>query len=196
MKRLGFNIDQIVTSYKSLSLSLIDYAAPLLTSAESDIINALKQSHKRFLKIINCTPEIAKQKYNLLPPVEHIEKRCESILMRILNDKSHPTTKKLQKTNQENRTIHARATFPFEAPKPNNQRYNKSFVPKTLRTIRDNPLTRQQFAPKTSSPPPEPIKPKFPCNLCGVAFCKRGLPVHQRSCRKKNSETPAPADNS
>ena len=28
MKRLGFNIDQIVTSYKSLSLSLIDYAAP------------------------------------------------------------------------------------------------------------------------------------------------------------------------
>lgn len=117
MKRLGFKVEQIVTSYKSLSVSLIDYAAPLLTSAPANIISALSRCHKRFLRIINCNLDAAVVKYDLLPPAEHIDKRCESILERILNDKSHPT-------------------FSFEAPIPKTERYNNSFVPKTLREVR------------------------------------------------------------
>lgn len=65
MKRLGFKVEQIVTSYKSLSISLIDYAAPLLTSALVNIISALSRCHKRFLRIINCSLDAAVDKYDL-----------------------------------------------------------------------------------------------------------------------------------
>lgn len=117
MKRLGFNVEQILNSYKSLSLSLIDYAAPLLTSTKGYIISNLSRYHKRFLRIINCSINAAVEKYNLLPPAEHIDKRYESILARILNDESHPITVK----HSKDLIIHTRSTFNFEAPIPDQE---------------------------------------------------------------------------
>ena len=92
----------MVITYKCLSLSLVDYAAPLLTSshahASSTVENALKRCHKRFLRIINW-PDDPLVKYNLLPIDKHIDERCKSIIQRILKDRSHPTTTKLSKAN-------------------------------------------------------------------------------------------------
>ena len=193
MKMLGFNIEQIVTTYKSLSLSLVDYAAPLLTSAPSTVENALKRCHKRFLRIINCLDDDdALAKYNLLPIDQHIDERCKSILERILKDRSHPTTTKLSKANFHERSIQTRASFQFEAPIPKHERYNKSFVPKTLRAIRDNIATK----PSTSGPAPtaenttaaNPAPAISACPYCHRTYKTRGLKTHIRHCKSKNSD--------
>lgn len=185
MKRLGFQIEQIVNSYKSLSLSLVDYAAPLLTSASTEIMNALNRCHKRFLRIINCSLDVAVEKYNLFPPAEHIDNRCKSILSRILKDPFHPTTIKLTKTNNE-RTVQTRSTFNFEAPKPNRERYNNSFIPKTLRALREESKTKQQI--KQPLPVETTTMPnnKVACPICGQVYMKRGINIHLRTCRTKN----------
>jgi hypothetical protein len=187
MKRLGFNVENIVNSYKSLSLSLIDYAAPLLTSAPTNIIHALNRCHKRFLRIINCNLDAAVEKHNLLPPAEHIDKRCESILARILKDKSHPTTVKLSKPSNLGQSIQTRSTFNFKAPIPKTERYNNSFVPKTLRALREdskNFPTQPEPPDATSSIESD----KVACSLCGSYYKKRGIKIHLNSCQKKISQ--------
>ena len=183
LNRLGFNVEQIVNSYKSLRLSQIDYAAPLLTSAKGYIISNLSRYHKRFLRIINCSIDAAVEKYNLLPPAEHIDKRCESILARILKDKSHPITVK----HSKDPIIHTRSTFNFEAQIPKTNRYYTSFVPKTLRALREDfkkntpklPAITELIIPIESE--------KVVCTNCGNHYKKRGLKLHQRSCLKKIS---------
>ena len=191
MKRLGFNVEQIVNSYKSLSLSLIDYVAPLLTSAKGHIISNLSRYHKRFLRIINCSIDAAVEKYNLLPPAEHIDKRCESILARILKDKSHPITVK----HSKDLIIHTRSTFNFEAPIPKTNRYYKSFVPKTLRALREDFKKNTPKLPTIAELTIPIESEKVLCTYCGNYYKKRGLKLHQRSCLKKigqkiNNSTP------
>lgn len=187
MKRLGFKVEQIVNSYKSLSLSLIDYAAPLLTSAPANINCALSRCHKRFLRIINCSVDAAVEKYNLLPPAEHIDKRCESILSRILKDKSHPTTLKLSKSSNQDRNIRTRSTFNFEAPIPKTERYNNSFVPKTLRALRENSKKNSQAQPDIPEATYNPENYVL-CPHCDRCFKKRGLKLHLKFCKMKNSD--------
>ena len=177
-------------SYKSLSLSLVDYAAPLLTSAPASVDYALKKCHKRFLRIINCKPEDAETLHNLLPIDLHIGKRCEQILEKILGDRSHPTTIKLNKKSYLERTIQTRASFQFEAPIPKHERYNKSFIPKTLRSIRDRSPVNDQpthtiTAQTAETTAPKTAAPTIACPHCSRIYKARGLKLHIRSCKSK-----------
>ena len=122
----------------------------------------------------------------ILPPAEHIEKRWESILERILKEKSHPTTIKLSKENPSDKAIQTRSTFHFEAPIPKLERYNNSFVPKTLRALREHNKPKQQSVKSVSIIQNESNN-KIACSLCGRYYMKRGMKVHQRSCQTKNS---------
>ena len=190
MKRLGFKIDQIVTSYKSINLSLIDYSAPLLISSPISVTNPIKQSQKRFLRIINCNPDEAKQKFNLLPIDQYIEERCKCILERLLKNKTHPTTLKLQNNNNQ-KTINTRSKFQFKAPIAKHERYNRSFVPKTLRALRDGISNKSATSASNAFPQKSTTNNStnsgdiVNCPICHKAYKKRGIKVHLNSCKNK-----------
>ena len=148
MRKFNFDLNHIVNAYKSLSLSLIAYAAPLLTSCTSDMQIQMQRCQKKFLKIIKCTIDEAKLKFNIVPIKDYIDLSCATILKRMLQDEEHPVTIKLDKANKpkdkkgssqqiQPSQMVFRSVFKYESSKANGPKYNNSFIPKTLRTIRD-----------------------------------------------------------
>ena len=114
-------------------------------------------------------------------------KNYSELIMLSLKDKYHPTTINLTKSSQRD----TRSNFPFEAPIAKNERFNKSFVPKTLRGIRDGISSKYQ--PSTTKNTHQvnstittnaPIQ-KTTCIKCGRIFKTRGIKTHQRSCNQK-----------
>ena len=55
----------------------------------------------------------------------------------VLKDENHPTTIKLTKSTNPDWTIKTRSSFAYESTKAITERFNNSFVPKTLRALRD-----------------------------------------------------------
>ena len=209
MKKFNFDLNHIVNAYKSLSLSVIAYAAPLLTSCTSDMQIQMQRCQKKFLRIIKCTIDEAKLKFNIVPIKEYIDLSCTTILKRMLQDDEHPVTKKLDKANKPkdkkggSQQIHqsqmvTRAAFKYEASKPNGEKYNNSFIPKTLRAIRDGnddkytgikivePIpSKPSTATSTKTQPTTPnteVHPKlFKCIPCGISWdTNKQLSTHLR----------------
>ena len=197
LKRLNFEKTAIVTAYKSLTLSVVEYAAPILTSAPKSIKSELERFHKRFLKIINSNPIEALNRYSLNPIIEHIDLRCEAILQQVLQDQNHPTTIKLTKSTNPDWTIKTRSSFAYESTKANTERFNNSFVPKTLRALRDkSSISQTQEAPPENSEiitivPTEPLPDIWRCNECDMSFSSyKALNMHLRMA---NVHKPAPS---
>jgi hypothetical protein len=207
MKKFNFNLEHIVNAYKSLSLSLIAYAAPLLTNCTNDLQIQMQRCQKKFLKIIKCSIEEAKLKYNIVPINEYIDLSCVTILKRMLQDDEHPVTKQLDKANKskiddsQQSQMKTRSAFKFESSIPKGAKYNNSFIPKTLRAIRDGnddkytgtkivePITNKpsKVHPTCSVPPTtEPVKqiekPKlFKCIQCDKSWdSEKALLAHLR----------------
>ena len=186
-KRLNFEKTAIVTAYKSLTLSVVEYAAPILTSAPQSIKTELERFHKRFLNIINSNPIEALNRYSLNPIIEHIDLRCEVILQQVLQDQNHPTTIKLTKSINPEWTIKTRSSFAYESVKANTERFNNSFVPKTLRALRDKssiPLTQEAPPINTDNlaiVPTETPSDQWRCNECDMPFSSnKALMMHLR----------------
>jgi hypothetical protein len=57
LKRLGFKEEILINVYRTLSISVIRYSAPLLVAANEQTKSEMASHHKRVLKIIGLTPQ-------------------------------------------------------------------------------------------------------------------------------------------
>ena len=95
MKSLGFNKQVLITIYKAMSLSLINYSAPVLVNTNNTIKQEIKWVQQRALSIIGIDMQEANAKYEILPILDQIDKECIKIVTNIISDPDHPITKKL-----------------------------------------------------------------------------------------------------
>ena len=97
LKRLGFKRDILISVYRSLGLSHINYSAPLLTSASNQAKTEMAQYQRRILRIINISAADAAKHHGIISIDDHIDNTCAKIMSRILNDKDHNVTRLVEK---------------------------------------------------------------------------------------------------
>ena len=100
LKQLKFKEEILINVYRSITLSIYNYSAPLLiTTSPQGKIEMAKQQ-QRFFKIIGISSIQAYEIYNI-PPIEtFIEQSCVSMVDRILKDPSNPLTQAQQQLPQ------------------------------------------------------------------------------------------------
>ena len=82
-----------------MSLSIINYSAPVLIDANKCIENELTWIQRRALKIIGIDQMTAYKKYNIKPIKTQIEDQCKTITEKITENNDHPITKRLLTKN-------------------------------------------------------------------------------------------------
>jgi len=97
LKRVKFSEEILITVYRSLALSHINYSAPILTSVNKETTAQLESYQNRILRIIGITLEQANEKYKLPSIATSINTTCNNLLKRILAEETHPLTLKLPK---------------------------------------------------------------------------------------------------
>ena len=194
LKRLGFREHILISVYRSLAISHLNYSSPVLISTSVAIKHEIADFQKRILRIIGISSIDAKIKYGITDTTELIENNCIKKLIKILADPNHPIT---TKAKSNNRTY---ARIKINTVKTRTVKYKNSMVQKCIRIIRDGTenlyrptkledfvkkqplLQRREKAPEIQ--PPIHEKPKAPCPNCGKLYeAKYGVKVHTRSCK-------------
>jgi hypothetical protein len=135
LKNLGFKEEILINVYRSMSLSIINYSAPVLIDANKCIENELTWIQRRALKIIGIDQMTAYKKYNIKPIKTQIEDQCKTITEKITENNDHPITKRLLTKNTSSITTRNANKF---APNPaNTEKYRNSCLQKCLTTIRN-----------------------------------------------------------
>ena len=123
------------SSTYSMSLSIINYSAPVLIDANKCIKNKFTWIQRRALKIIGIDQMTAYKKYNINPIKTQIEDQCKTITEKITENNDHPITKRLLTKNTSSITTRNANKF---APNPaNTEKYRNSCLQKSLTTIRN-----------------------------------------------------------
>jgi hypothetical protein len=197
LKRNGFREEILITVYRSLAISHINYSAPILTSANKETMEQLENFQRRVLRIIGTSSEEAATKYKLPTIEDNITTTCTNLLKRILSDSSHPLTTKLPK----NEYTHNKNTV-FRTSIAKTNAYANSFVQKHLKAIRDGTtnlylnnntmaITKNKVAeqaPKTITI--GSIKEKTNCQHCGKSFVSIKAHINKNKLCNAASKTP------
>jgi hypothetical protein len=195
MNQLGFNKKVMVNVYKSFIVGQIISNAYTLCSVTKEIIEEIKHIQNRVIKIININKNDY-DKYKIIDIEELISNRCEKMIIKIINDETHPVTKELipKATNYSTRRY-----FPFEIKTPRTTLYQNSFVQKYLTVAEQKQLikpktkldqTNTNDSPSISKTTKDNSKLKAKCNFCQKEFS--GLQIHLKKnpiCRVKHQES-------
>ena len=195
MNQLGFNKKVMVNVYKSFIVGQIISNAYTLCSVTKEIIEEIKHIQNRVIKIININKNDY-DKYKIIDIEELISNRCEKMIIKIINDETHPVTKELipKATNYSTRRY-----FPFEIKTPRTTLYQNSFVQKYLTVAEQKQLikpktkldqTNTNDSPSISRTTKDNTKLKTKCNFCQKEFS--GLQIHLKKnpiCRVKHQES-------
>jgi hypothetical protein len=138
LKSLGFKEQVLVTVYKAMSLSLINYSAPVLVNTNNTIKQEIKWVQQRALSIIGIDMQEANTKYKILPILDQIDKECIKIITNIISDPDHPITKKLPTRSTDgpctrSQTDNNKPTY--VANHANTTKYQNSCLQKSLTTL-------------------------------------------------------------
>jgi len=197
LKQIGFKDEVLIMVYNAYALSHFTYSAPVFSSASLAMKTEMESFQKRALRIINISPEKARDKYKITSIVEHLDKVSVNVLQRILLDRSHPLTVKVSK-DTGSRLI-TRSNFPYLINIGRTEAYNDSFIPKYLRFIRDGtsdlykqrrvnssnimPVPKEKPVKRLYSPAKATnIKAKVECPACGTSL-KVLDQRHLKSCK-------------
>ena len=194
LKRLGFRQHILISVYRSLAISHLNYSSPVLISTTAAIKHDIADFQKRIFRIIGISSADAKTKYGITDTSQLIENNCIKKLTKILADPNHPITTKAKINGR------SYARIKINTVKSRTAKYRNSMVQKCIRIIRDgsenlyrptkledfvkkeNELHRREKAPdiKLSIV----TKPKVPCPTCGGLYeAKYGIKVHLRKCK-------------
>jgi hypothetical protein len=174
LKRVGFREEILITVYRSLALSHINYSAPILTSVNKETTAQLETYQNRILRIIGITLEQANEKYKLPSIATSIDTTCNNLLKRILAEETHPLTLKLPK----NEYTHNKNTI-FRTSVAKTTAYANSFVQKHLKIIRDgtanlyfqkNTVESANIESKQTTNNQTQQKTKTVCPYCNSSF--------------------------
>ena len=205
LKHLGFRQEILVNVYRSHALSHFSYSAPLLTHASSIIRAEMDSFQNRNLRIMNLNQSEIEEKFKIPKLEAHIDNTCTQILKRIINDATHPLTRKLATSKGRKGKVKCAASM------AKTTHYANSFVQKYLRTLENgstdlylhtrlniqNTIHIKRVIPQSRLNPPSPIqtnrpkrntqeKPLVACTLCGRSYKEgTGIASHMRSCRTK-----------
>jgi hypothetical protein len=184
VKKMGLTKEALVHVYRSYALAHFTYSAPVLTSTSEKDKHEMNMFQKVILRKIGITPFEAKLKYNISPITELIDAVCLKTLAKILADPLHSLTTKLSRCNRNE------SKFQFKPAKAKTVRYQKSFVQKFMRTMRDgvdnkysdnrslsNYNTDTTKLTKRSAPVNytdlesiAKVKQRYSCPTCGMSF--------------------------
>ena len=179
LKRIGFKEEILVNVYRSLSLSVLRYNAPLLSAASEQTKVEMNGFQNRILRIIGISAEEAESKYSLRPVDQLLDEECVAKVKRIIADPEHQITKKLGIKNKR-----TRSKFIFRLPSAKTAKYQKSCLQKSLRTIRDG-CKDVYTTTKVAAAPKRLNSPKVTCNVCLKKFTPRGIKQHVTKTHKK-----------
>jgi len=131
LKQSGFTTSILIAVYRCYALSHFAYSAPVLTSTSAAIMGEMSSFHRRCLRIIGITQEDAIVDHRI-PAVEaFIDQQCINIAQKIYHDPLHPATAHLARNTREG------AAFKFKLPIARRKPYEKSFIQKFFRALRD-----------------------------------------------------------
>ena len=159
----------------------------------------------RNLRIMNLTQSEIEEKYKIPKLEAHIDNTCTQILKRIINDATHPLTRKLATRKGRKGKVKCAASM------VKTTHYANSFVQKYMRTLENgstdlylhtrlniqNTIHIKRVIPQSRLDPPSPIQTNRPkrntqekllvaCTLCGKSYKEgTGIASHMRSCRTK-----------
>ena len=181
LKQLGFKTEILITVFKSLFISHIDYNSPVLTTASCEIKAHIRSVQNRILKIIGITN---KELFNIQDPIERIEQMCIRKVSKLLADPHNAISKKYKNVDRSN------SLFRFKTKKARTKIYNDSVVQKCIRVLRDD-FDKQEIYRLIKPSSLENIqlgakvaKIKTKCPLCNKLFeAKIGIKTHMRKCQ-------------
>ncbi len=146
LKRLGFKEEILITVYKSLFVSHLDYNSPVLTSATCEIKAQINSVQNRILKIIGISKSESSENFDIKDTNERIEKMSLQKVSKLLADANNPISKKYKNVDRTN------SSFSFKTKKAKTKTYQDSVVQKCIRIIRDDIEKQQLYSltkPKT-----------------------------------------------
>ena len=129
LKLQGWSQHMLVDAYRAYGLSHITYSAPVLTSASIHALDEMMHFQKAIMKIIGIDSELAATKYRVIPIIAHIDATCSKVLIRLINDPSHPIFDNLHRSNR------LASKFPLTARLAKSEKYSNSFLPKYIRAL-------------------------------------------------------------
>ena len=187
LKKLGFKKEILVTVFKSLFISHLDYNSPILISASCEIKAHINSVQNRIVKIAGITKKEALELFNIQDPIERIETMSLRKVSKLLADPYNAISKKYKNVDRSN------SLFSFKTKKARTKIYNDSVVQKCIRTLRDD-FEKQELYRLTRPSTLENIqlgiknaKIKTECPTCNKMFeAKIGIKTHMRKCKKIN----------
>ena len=131
--------------------------------------------HKNILKILNISNTEAIEKYKLHPIEITIDKICQNLLHKIIQEPDHPVTTSLIKN--------IRSTTIFNLYKTKiakTESHNQSFVLKYIRILRDKRVEQKKNCTKRLITH-KPTNNQIICQQCGIPVKNRtGLSAYHR----------------
>ena len=94
LKRLGFSKDILVSVYKSLVVSHLDYNSPVLLTTTNEVKTQINNLQKSFLRIIGTSPIEAENNHNLIDANVRIENMSKNKVSKLLLDPNNAVSKK------------------------------------------------------------------------------------------------------
>ena len=189
LKRLGFNKAILVTVYKSLAVSHLDYNSPVLLSTTNEIKTQINNLQKRILRIIGINQTDAHNNHNLIDPNVRIEDMSKKKVSKLLSDPNNSVSQKYRNVDRSN------SDFNFKTKPAKTKIYNESIVQKCIRTLRDDEVMKNLY--KLTKPNKNirikeqngnTEKPKVQCQNCGSSYeAKIGIKTHLRTCQVKKT---------
>ncbi|XP_065643027.1 uncharacterized protein LOC136074618 [Hydra vulgaris] len=132
LKQIGHTQPNLLQVYRSYAISHLIYSAPILTSCSAAAKREIQHFHKNALQIIGIDVTNSSS-FNIIFDIEELLDRiCINTLKKILADPCHPITTKLTQTNSRNPN-----RFPYALNTAKTTTYQKTFIQKYLRILRD-----------------------------------------------------------
>ena len=202
LKRQRFSEAILITIYKSLVLSHINYSSPALASTTEAVKSEIQRLHNRILRIIGINLNTARVNYKVTEIDQYIDSMVVKKFQKLLSDSNHQLTSRV--TTIDTRT----GLIKYKVAKARTSKYKNSLVQKSLHTLRDNIPNLYTTANATGAPKKKRVAPAIdpsiettktvikrtvPCALCGKQ-CeeKLGLRTHLKKCARKQTVAKPP----